>query len=261
MLFFKKEKNSTTEQDSGKKTEKQIINQLKEHLEYLRQSYFVTENESSFVKVFVAERNIKGHLQNLGSFLIEASSIEQLQEEIKERYGQGRYCVFLHKGSFRSKGVDILIGAGFRRRKQKQDFGKIAGMPASQIPTSALAREKDIKKKESPTEKKKCAREVVYRYTGRKEERIAKWMTNLHTWWLTVKVKLHAEGLLVTYKDFLSARQKLKMELLELPEEELKLVVDMHVLEAFKDHLRQIFLSRYEIYDIEDDIWDEGDEE
>lgn len=147
------------------------------------------------------------------------------------------------------------IGAGFRRRKQD------LVMPLSQIPTSALAREK--LKKESPTEKKKCPREVrdcfvPRNYTGRKEEFLAKWMTSLHTWWLTVKVKLHAEGLLVTYKDFFSARQKLRAELLELPEEELKLVVDMHVLEAFEDHLRQIFLDRY---GIEDEIWDEGDEE
>ena len=244
-------KSQKTEQDSLEKTEKQRIKRLEEEIEFLRKSYSEeTEEEDDLVKVFVAERNAKGHLQNLGSFRMLADSIDWLQQEIKERYGKGRYCVSLQKGSFRSKGVDILIGAG-KRRKQKQDFGTIAGMPqfgSSQNLSSAETKSKAVKDSAVAAENPKSLR----------EERIAKWMTYLHIWWGFVKGKLRAEGLSVTYKDFLDARRKLKMELSDLPEEELKRVYNSHVLEAFEDHIRQICLDHY--YQ-EDDRWDYSDEE
>lgn len=119
MLFGKKEKNF--KQDSVEKSEKQSIKRLEEQIEYVRTLYSEEiEEEDSLVKVCVASRNAKGHLQNLGSFFIPEDSIDSLQEEIKVRYGPGRYCVSLEKGEFRSRGVDIPIAGYKRSQAEKQ---------------------------------------------------------------------------------------------------------------------------------------------
>jgi len=113
-LFFSKRE----EKDKKESAEKQKIKRLEEHLSYLRKIYKKErEEDSSFLKVFVAERNSRGHLQNLGSFLLHQDLIELLQEEVKKRYGAGCYCVYVQKGDFRSRGVDIRIGG---KRKIKE---------------------------------------------------------------------------------------------------------------------------------------------
>ena len=209
---------------------------MEEHLSFLRESYSEEKREEEYdeMKVFVAQRNGKGHLQNLGSFYMPYDSIESLEKWLKDTYGRGRYCVYLQRGSFRSRGVDIIIGTGKRRKPQKQDFGTIAGMPQFDSQKNlSLVPEKSDDNEKSPTQNPKSPN----------EERIAKWMTSLHTWWGFVKGTLRAEGLVVTYKDFLDARKKLKLELEQLPEEELKRVYNSHLLEAFEDHLRQICLQ------------------
>ena len=107
MLFSKREE----------KDYKQRIKRLEEHLSYLRKLYKKERKEDlSFVKVFVAERNLRGHLQNLGSFLLHEERVQWLEEEVKERYGPGCYCVSVQMGNFRSRGVDIRIG-GTRKSK------------------------------------------------------------------------------------------------------------------------------------------------
>jgi hypothetical protein len=105
-LFSKRE-----EKDKKEAYEKQRIKRLEEHLSYLRKLYKKEREEDlSFVKVFVAERNLRGHLHNLGSFLLHEERVQWLEEEVKERYGPGCYCVSVQKGNFRSRGVDIRIG-------------------------------------------------------------------------------------------------------------------------------------------------------
>lgn len=114
------------EQDSS---EKQKIKRLEESLSYLRKLYSKErEEDDHLVKVFVAERNLRGHLQNLGSFLLHEERIDWLQEEVKEGYGPGRYCVSLQKGKWRSRGVDILIGGTRSESKaaKQKPFSKMS---------------------------------------------------------------------------------------------------------------------------------------
>ena len=112
MLFSKREA-----KDKEEASEKQRIKRVEEHLSYLRKLYKKEREEDlSFVKVFVAARNLRGHLQNLGSFVLHHDFIELLQEEVKERYGPGCYCVSVQQGNFRSRGVDLRIG-GTRNSK------------------------------------------------------------------------------------------------------------------------------------------------
>ncbi|MFQ5728785.1 MAG: hypothetical protein ACE5GN_00290 [Waddliaceae bacterium] len=187
-------------------TEKKRIKSLKEHLQYLRESYssFSQEEDNDFVKVFVAERNSKGHLQNLGSFKIFHDQIQWLEEELKQRYGKGCYCVSLQQGSWRSQGVDILIETGLRRRKPKPDF-------------------KDAK--ESPKSKK--------------DERISFWLEKcLPVWWHSLKGIPGTKEMRTTF-DFISAVEYIKERLEALQPDEIAIIKPNDVYHLLETYLKQ----------------------